>query len=242
MQSPPRTGRQLLDLAAPLIATHDLAGFEIALRRDWPAERLGQFVQSGTPFVARVAVLGLGLIGDMSVCPVLSAALYHTDPRVAHSAEQALWYIWFRDAGPSAQQALYPIVRRLKHQDDAGTIEELTHLLARHNRYAEAYDQRGIAFCLAGRWGDACRDFARALFLNPYHFAAQAGLGHCHARLGRLDKAISCYRAARQLHPRLEGVRQAIRRLREAMSQRPCLAEPEEFEESSGVVGSIVRK
>lgn len=247
MECTPRTGRRLLHLGQPLVEAGRFADLAGALRSEWPAERLSQLLQSDAADVARIAAVGLGLTGDMTACPALSTALHHADARVARAAEQALWNIWFRAAGPRARQTLNAIIRQ-RQIADAGAQDELDRLIRRHPTFAEAYHQRAIAHCLSGRWHEALRDYARALHLNPHHFAAKAGQGHCLAHLGRHAEAVASYRAARQMHPRLEGVRQAIRRLREAVDHRPFSAAsavfdpPIAFDAPSGIIGSIARK
>jgi len=48
----------------------------------------------------------------------------------------------------------------------------------------------------------------------PCHFGAWAGMGHCHAHVGRLDEALKSYERALSINPHLDGVREAVNELR----------------------------
>ena len=53
-------------------------------------------------------------------------------------------------------------------------------------------------------------DCRRAVEHMPLHFGAWAGMGHCHAHLGRIQEAVECYRRALSINPHLDGIPQAI--------------------------------
>jgi tetratricopeptide (TPR) repeat protein len=105
-----------------------------------------------------------------------------------------------------------------------GSIEEalrgLIRLTAREPGFAEAHFQRGLALALAGRDAEAAGCYERALQLNPYHFAAAAALGHACVEQGDLRGAMRYYRQALQIHPRLEGVPQALQDLQTLLAAR----------------------
>jgi tetratricopeptide (TPR) repeat protein len=85
--------------------------------------------------------------------------------------------------------------------------------------FAEAWNQRATVHYLNERYEQSIRDAAHAVQLNPDHFGAWAGIGHCHAHLGRFDEAISAYQKALSIHPRLECLEEAIGTMRERKRQ-----------------------
>ena len=62
-------------------------------------------------------------------------------------------------------------------------------------------------------WG-ALADCKKTIGLNAVHFGAHATMGHNHTHLGQYPEALACYRAALNIHPRMEGIRQSMRRIR----------------------------
>jgi hypothetical protein len=52
--------------------------------------------------------------------------------------------------------------------------------------------------------------------LNPHHFGAMAGLGHCYASIGQFDQSVQAYRCVLQMQPRMAGIRQAMAHVQKA--------------------------
>lgn len=151
----------------------------------------------------------------------LAGLLHSEDPVTAAACEQALWSLWFNAAGAGSAATLH---RAMALSADDRAFEALTlldGLVREHAEFAEAYHQRGMVHTLREDHGQAMGDFLRAVQLNRIHFAAMANLGHCCVQLGRYDAAREWYLAALQIHPRLPGVRQMLRRLRELVLPGP---------------------
>ena len=128
-------------------------------------------------------------------------------------AEHALWMIWLRHPDPGLTRELQDAVRLIDRDREREAIARLDQLIARAPDFAEAYNQRGIAYCLIDRPLESVSDCQRAASLNPDHFAAYAGMGHGFVQLRRYREALESYRKALDIHPRMEGVRQSIRQL-----------------------------
>lgn len=210
-------GWQLIEQVRPFLERTDIAGLanHVALR--WPAEHLAGLLSDGDPDVVKVAATCLGLIGSMQFNDDLAGLLAHDDPMVVAMVEHALWGIWMRAAGPRASRQLSHAIRWLNVQDYPRAIGELSNLLKRYPDFAEAYNQRAIAHYLAGEYEASLADCRQTLRRNPVHFGAQAGAAHCLAHLGRWADALEGYHRTLQLYPRLEGIRQLIRQIREGL-------------------------
>ncbi len=209
------TAGKLLELAKRHLPAGDVDEFAAALRHDWSARRLIELVSSGSPHVAHVASVGLGLIGGMTAVPALAEVLRLQNLDAVRAAESALWSIWFRAAGPAPQTELFNAMALIAENQTADGIAQITDLIRQYPRYAEAFDQRAAANYLCDRPERARGDYRQAIHLNPHHFAARAGEGSCEAAMGRFREALNCYATALSIHPRMEGVRQTMRRLRE---------------------------
>jgi tetratricopeptide (TPR) repeat protein len=154
------------------------------------------------------------VVDDGATCEVLVSLLHRDDPEVVEAAERALWRLWFA-AGPIAvQSVLYRAMRHLQAERWTEALADLDSVVAREPEYAEAWNQRAIVHSFLGDYCRAICDCRRVLTLNPYHFGAMAGMGHCFAQLGRFEEALECYHRTLQIHPRMEGILQTIHEIR----------------------------
>jgi tetratricopeptide (TPR) repeat protein len=162
---------------------------------------LARLVQSGAESPRRAAVLALGLIGSYESNPVVARALRDRDPVVRRLAHNALWAIWFRADTPENNAEL-DRVRVLLNQGMADeAIERATTLIHRSPRFAEAYNQRAIAYYGLRRFPDSAADCRRVIERNPFHIGALAGLGKCYIEMGLRDEALATFRRAYELQP-----------------------------------------
>jgi tetratricopeptide (TPR) repeat protein len=210
-------GWRFVEDVRPFLERQDVAGLAHYLTGRWPTERLAEFLTHSNPDVVKVAACCLGLVGDMQVNEPLAALLSHQDRMVAVMAEHALWSIWLRAADAAASRRLSRAIRWLNANNYDQAVAELSRLIDHQPDFAEAYNQRAIAYYLAGDYDRSLADCQRTLQLNPVHFGAQAGAGHCLAALRRWQEALAAYERALRIHPRLDGIRHAAVRIRERL-------------------------
>lgn len=207
-------GADLVAVAVKYLRQSDEEGLTAELQRNWSTERLVALLSSNNQDAVKIAAVCLGLVGTLDCCPALAAALHHGDSVVVSVTEIALWQVWFRSGPSDACREVHDAAALM----EAGRYSEATcvldNVISEAPDYAEAYNQRAIAHYLTDRCVDAIADCKRALRLNPTHFAALAGMGHCLAHLGRFSEALIAYQGALELHPRMEGIRQSIRQVR----------------------------
>ena len=183
------------------------------VRGRWTAAELCPLLRDDRLEVRKVACVVLGLIGGRNQVGCVSVALHDEDGLVAELAEHALWSIWFRSG---SEAALVEFQRGLgaMEKDDSDAAVRLFRAARRIDPgFAEAYNQAAMVHYLEDRWEDAAADCRRTIALMPEHFGALAGLGHCHAQLGELEKAAVCYRKALEIHPRLGEIRGMLDRI-----------------------------
>jgi tetratricopeptide (TPR) repeat protein len=185
------------------------------LRRNWPMSDLSALLDHERIEVVKTAAICLGLTGTFDESPALARALHHDDYFVVNIVERALWNIWFRASKPQCAQWLREAVERMhaEQYDDAEQL--LDQILIADPAFAEACNQRAVLHYLTERFESSLMACRRTLALNPHHFGAAAGMGHNHAQLHNFADADDAYRQALHLHPRMEGVRQQMRRVRE---------------------------
>ncbi len=101
--------------------------------------------------------------------------------------------------------------------DSRAAVEHFTALVENAPGFAEGYNARASAYFEAGLVGPAMADIARALALEPRHFAALTGLGVILEETGDAEGALTAYRAARAIHPHRPDLREAVERLEAAL-------------------------
>lgn len=155
----------------------------------------------------------LGVLGGPGAILPLAGGLRHDDPAVVSASEDALWRLWFGAAGSAARRRLMGAMGMIEQGHYDAAIETLAHLIDGEPDFAEAYHQRAITRYLQGDYVGSAADYKQTIRLNPCHFAALAGLGRAHADLGNMAEASAAYHQALQVHPRMEGVQQAMRKI-----------------------------
>lgn len=97
-------------------------------------------------------------------------------------------------------------------------IEHFTALTDHAPDFAEGFNGRAKAYELAGYFGPAVDDIARALALEPRHFSAMIGLARILDDVGKSKQALELYRQVAILHPNQPEVAQEIVRLEDLVS------------------------
>jgi tetratricopeptide (TPR) repeat protein len=212
------TDRLFLSEALPLMRAdgHDAA----LLLGHWPPGRLARLLGSEVVEVVQTAAACLARFGTPAQCRSLAGLLHHPDRSVASLAERALWEIWFRGSSPETSAQLASAVGMMDENDE-GAIEMLEELTADEPRFVEAHHQLGIALLMRERAARAIAALGRAVELCPVHFSAWLNLGHAHAFRADAARALAAWRAARRIHPRLEGVAELIVRVEASPAYRP---------------------
>jgi tetratricopeptide (TPR) repeat protein len=168
--------------------------------------------------IIRAATWCLAHVGSLAANLPLASILHHDDASTVDLAENALWSIWLRSAAPYLHQRLCDAIRFSEQDCLDKALAEMDSLIQTAPDYAEAFNQRAIVRFLKSDYAGAIQDYQQAAALNPIHFGALAGMGHCYAALGRYTDALNTYRHVLAIHPRMEGIRQAIAQIRQMLS------------------------
>ena len=134
--------------------------------------------------------------------------------------EQRIAALWSRSGSASMDLLLRRGREALEGGDPAAALGHLTALTDHAPGFAEGWNARATAFYALDMPGEALDDLGRALTLEPRHFMALAGLGVLLEEMGFEREALEAYRMARDLHPHLEQVNDAVERLELATGGR----------------------
>ena len=177
-------------------------------------ERLAEFGSSDT---RRGATVALGLVGDYRSNAVLGRRMSDGDRTVRSLAENAIREVWCRDGSEPQRLELQVIVRLNSAGQDVEAERRATDLIQQAPFFAEAWNQRAIAWFHQEHYQAAANDCHQSLELNPYHFGSAVGMGHCYLEMEDAHAALESFRRALRLNPGLEGVRAQVVYLERAL-------------------------
>lgn len=212
--------REFVNVIRPILESGDFERLIRHVQREWPNSSLREMLFSGNDDAIKVALFCLSLTGKMQDCSNIACLLKHEDVFISRLAESALWSIWFRAGGESGNCELRRAVQLVGEERLEEACVLLDRLIERLPDFAEAYHQRAIVHFLLGNYTQARRDLLRVLRRNPIHFAAMAGLGHCCAAAGKLERSLGWYEQATRVYPRADGLQQAIAEINSLFCQQ----------------------
>ena len=208
--SPPIDPVEFVASVQPVLAGRDAQGLLSMLRARYTPDQITSLLACDNDDARKVAALALSLVGGKCCLEDLSHQLEHPDPMVNQMAEHALWSIWFRCGTPQANQELCRGTHSMNRRDFRSAFDHFARAIELDDTFAEAYNQRAIAYYLQEQYEPSIEDCRRTIERMPCHFGAWAGLGHCLAHEGRLAEAVSSYEKALSINPHLDGIRQAV--------------------------------
>lgn len=197
----------------------ETARFIAAVAQVYSLATLQRLAASGDMYSRRAAALALGLIGDMRCNAILGPLLRSSDRKLRLVVDDALRAISAREGTATQRQQLERIVRCNECGNFERSIELATQLIESTGGSSETFHQRSLAFFQIDAIELSVDDCRQSLRLNPYHYAAMVGLGHCHLELGDLLESLFWFRQALDVYPDLEAVRLQIRRLEKAIQE-----------------------
>ena len=210
---------QFIDSVKPLLEAKDLDGLLCHLKQSYEPDQITSLLTCKECQDARkVAALALSLVGSKCCIPALTRRLSDKDEMTNQMAEHALWSIWFRCGTSAANKELAKGANCLSDRRFECAHSHFDKAIELCPDFAEAYNQRAIAFYLQEKYAESLADCRKAVELMPGHFGAWAGLGHCHAHLGNMAEALSAYEKALAINPHLDCIRQAVCEIRKRLS------------------------
>src|SRR5690349_1094072 len=148
MSLPPIEPRDFVEAVQPLLELQDLCGLLALLKSRWTPDQLRELLNSSHCDARKVALLALGLVGKSCCLPELARHLKDPDPMVNELSEHALWSIWFRMGTPEANTELARGAQALGRREFDEAVEHFTRAAEICPDFAEAYNQRAIAYYL----------------------------------------------------------------------------------------------
>jgi tetratricopeptide (TPR) repeat protein len=193
---------------------------EYEVSRAYTVGTLEAISQRGSRISRRAAVLVLGHLAAYSSNHALGRALQDDDRGVRLAAEDALRSVWCRAGSEKQRRQLQQVIAANSARRYHDAISMATALIDEAPAFAEAWNQRAIAWYGLGNYAQSISDCNQALELNPYHFGAASGIGQCYLQAGRPRLALENFRRALALNPNLEGVRANVANLERTLGKK----------------------
>ncbi len=171
---------------------------------------LARLAAFGTHTTRRAAVLAVGFLGGFESNNVLGLALHDEDRVVRLLAENSIRELWCRDGSAHQQHRLQFIMRLNNCGRFPEAAREASQLIQQADGFAEAWNQRAIAYYQMERFSESVRDCRQTIQRNPYHFAAAVGMGHCYLEMFDAVAALEWFQWALQVNPDMENVRAQV--------------------------------
>ena len=208
-------GRQLVEGLKPFMVAKDTTHLcDFLQQAGWTEPGLISLLTCTDLAIIRAATWSLAYVGSMASNLPLASILHQDDPATVDLAENALWSVWLRGAPLDLHKRLCAAIRLTEQDCLDQAVTEMDWIIGAAPHYAEAFNQRAIVRFLQSDYPGAIEDYQHACALNPVHFGALAGLGHCMAALGRYLDALNAYYRVLAVHPRMEGIRQAVSQIK----------------------------
>jgi len=186
------------------------AHFVFNVGKHYTQATLARLARYGSQTTRRAAVLAVGFLGNFENNEVLGHALHDPDRVVRMLAENSIREIWMRDGSMEQQYWLQRIMRLNNCNRFAEAVREASALIQEADGFAEAWNQRAIAFFQMERYSESIHDCRQAIQRNAYHFPSGVGMGHCYLELLDAAAALECFRWSLEVNPDMENVRAQV--------------------------------
>ena len=210
----------LEELYQQYLDNEDSAAFIKAVSLRYTIGTLVRLAEYGTYVRRRAAILALSFLASYDSNAVLGRAMHDKDRGVRMLAENGIRELWNRGCSEVQRQQLASLFRLNTSRQFEHAIDQATQLIEEAPWMAEAWNQRAIAFFHLERYNDSANDCHQTLELNPYHFGAAVGMGHCYLELEDAFAALECFRRALRLNPDLESVRAQVDFLERSLEEK----------------------
>lgn len=136
------------------------------------------------------------------------------------AAENLIWTTWIQHEDQKNTRLMHIGIKAMADRRFDDAVEVFTALIDQAPDYAEAWNKRATVYFIQGKLALSAADVDRTLELEPRHFGALSGLGQIELLRGNGDAALQAFENARAVHPRMTGIEQLIRDLKQQVRGR----------------------
>ena len=142
------------------------------------------------------------------------------DDESAKAIENRIWGLWLSSGSDTADLLMSRVKQATEAKNLDLAIRLLNAIIEIRPTYIEAWNRRATLYFLKKDYNNAMADIREVLAREPRHFGALAGLGTILNEFGDEKHALDAFRKALEVHPRLNGVAEEVRTLKEKVEGR----------------------
>ncbi len=142
------------------------------------------------------------------------------DDDSAKGVENRIWALWLVSGSDTADLLMSRARTAAEAKDYNLSIRLLSTIIELRPSYLEAWNRRATIYFLKRDYGNSLADIREVLMREPRHFGALAGLGVIMEEVGNEKQALEAFRKAQSIYPRLKGVDDQIKNLKEKVEGR----------------------
>jgi tetratricopeptide (TPR) repeat protein len=142
------------------------------------------------------------------------------DDSSAKAVEDRIWAVW-TSAGNETTNLLMSRAKKAADDKDYDlAIRMLSSIIEIKPDFTEAWNRRATVYFLKKDYVNSMADIGKVLAREPRHFGALSGLGLIMQDIGDDKHALDAYRKALEIYPRLKGMDEKIKALKEKVEGR----------------------
>ncbi|MDA7947273.1 MAG: tetratricopeptide repeat protein, partial [Hyphomicrobiaceae bacterium] len=133
----------------------------------------------------------------------LFTALKTSEAVEAVAAERKIWAIWLETPDRKIRELLDVGIIHMNGGANAEALKSFDEIVALAPDFAEGWNKRATVHYLLGNFDASLADIEKTLALEPRHFGALSGRGLIYSKLEDLEKALTAFEAALDIHPNM---------------------------------------
>ena len=142
------------------------------------------------------------------------------DDTSAKEIENRIWAVWTEAHSETANLLMSRAKKAADDKDYDLALRMLSAVIELKPDFTEAWNRRATIYFLKKDYTNSLADISKVLAREPRHFGALSGLGLIMQEIGDDKHALDAYRKALEVYPRLKGMDEKIKTLKEKVEGR----------------------
>jgi len=136
-----------------------------------------------------------------------------TDADAAGEIENEILDVWLASGSDTVDLLMDWTLQAMESKQYPRALDFLDRIILMEPTYVEGWNKRATIHFLMDDYGKSIADIGKVLELEPRHFGALSGLGIMFRSLGDEERAKAAFRAALDVDPHLDNVREELESL-----------------------------
>jgi tetratricopeptide (TPR) repeat protein len=138
----------------------------------------------------------------------------------AKSVEDRIWALWTSAGNETTNLLMSRSKKAMDDKDYDLALRLLGSIVEIRPDYTEAWNRRATVYFMKKDYANSLADIGKVLMREPRHFGALSGLGLIMQDIGDDKRALDAYRKALEVYPRLKGMVDKVKTLKEKVEGR----------------------